>query len=59
MSSQTIVISNLGDILIAQGFEVSNTLLKMWLFFKMVSTTLELISMLLFFIKYRMPIIFK
>jgi len=40
MSSQIIIIFDLGNILITQGFEESKTLLKMWLFFNMDLTTL-------------------
>ena len=59
MSSQTIAIFNLDNALITWGFEVSNILLKMWLFFKIVLTILESIDMLVFSIEYRISIIFK
>jgi len=57
--SYIIVISNLGDVLITQGFEVSKMLLKMWLLFKMDLTTLELMNVLVFSIKYRISMIFR
>jgi len=59
MSNQIIVISNLDDALITQGFEASETLLKMWLFFNMDSTTLKLMGILVFSIKYGISMIFR
>ena len=48
MSSQTIAISNLDNTLITWGFEVSETLLNMWLFFRIISIILELIGIFIF-----------
>jgi len=59
MSSYIIAISDLDDALITQGFEASKILLKMWLFFNMDSTILELIGMLVFSIKYGILMIFR
>ena len=59
MSSQMIAISDLSNILITQGFKVSEILLKTWLFFNMDLTILELMDMLVFSIKYRISMIFR
>ena len=41
MSSHMIAMSDLGDILITLGEEAIKMLLKMWLFFKIVSATFK------------------
>ena len=48
MSSRMIAMSDLEDILITLGQEVIKMLLKMWLFFKIVSTTSKVREMFIF-----------
>ena len=57
--SYMIVISDLSDILITWGFEASRILLKIWLFFNINLTILELMGMLVFSIKYGISMIFR
>ena len=58
ISSHMIAIFKLGNTLITQGFEVREILLKIWLFFKMDLIMLALMEMLVFSIRYGIPIIF-
>ena len=57
--SYMIVISDLSDILITWDFEASRILLKIWLFFNINLTILELMGMLVFSIKYGISMIFR
>jgi len=51
--------SNFGNILMTLGLEVIMMLLKIWLFFMIVSTTSTVIGVLVFLSKYRIPIILR
>ena len=59
ISNQMIVISDLGDTLIIWDFEVTTMLLKIWLFLMIILTKFAKIGVLVFFRRYRIPIIFK
>ena len=59
MSTQIIDMSDLEDTLIILSFDTNTTSLKIWLFFKKISTLLEVIWELVYLDKYRMPMIFR
>ena len=59
MSIQIIDMSDLEDTLIILSFDTNTTSLKIWLFFKEISTLLEVIWELVYLDKYRMPMIFR
>jgi len=59
MSTYIITISTLGNALITHGLEVRVTLLNICMFLIIALTILELTSVLVFSIRYEIPIIFK
>ena len=59
MSSQIMIISDLGDNLMILDLDTIAILLKMWLFLIIVSTMSEDNSMFIFSIKYGSPMILR